>query len=236
MPTEFIPRIPKYCASYQLRKTLQQNAVRKDGSRHNFNDSNLLFPPSMIQTHLNFESVKAVVDCSCDVCRPVIVREPVNDKLLVDEIRAEPGKCLLLAVLVYMGAGFAMRHLYSHGLGRENNLHVEEAFANNADLKVKLFGHLTNPSDSRPTLNIDERAAKFCEMFAETKQLFSPPHFREGEILQEFPPNANLPFVGETELRDLESSFARLYSFRIHQDFCSPELSVRSHFKSYRPH
>lgn len=227
MLAEDSQRIPRRrsCHANQLRKKLRRSAIHKDESR-NSADSNLLFPPSMIETHLDYESVQAVQNCSCGLCRLVIDKEPFNDARLVDEIRREPGTRLLLAILVYMRKGFAMRQLYRHGLGRDNNLNVEEAFSNNADLKFKLFGH---------TSSVDEQVAKFCATFVRTKQVFNPPFFHEEENFREIPPTSNLPFIGEVELRSLESSSARLYRFRIHQGFCSQALSVRSHFKSIEP-
>lgn len=216
-----------HCSTYQLRRTLRQHAIRKDGSRHNNNDSNLLFPPSGIEKAMSSDFVAQILKCPCKICDP-LESEPFNDEQLNTEIRSRSGTRLVLAILVYMGTGFAMGPLYSHGLGRDNDLNVVEAFANNASLKSSLFGHLPALLGSRPVRSIDELAMDFCERFAETKQLFHPPSFQDGEIFWKIPSNSNLPFLDETELRNRPSSYARLYKFKIHPEFCSPELSVRS--------
>lgn len=229
MQDELFPRVARRnCSTYQLRRDLQRRAVAIDGSRENAASSNLLFVPSKIQECLDFESVKKTVNCSCAVCGPVIVREPFSDTQLINEIIGEPETRLLLAILIYMGAGFTMRSLYFHGLGRDNNLNVEEAFASNAGVKSKLFGHL--PALFTSSWSVDEISNNFCAIFAETKHLFSPPVFREGTNFRGISRNANLPFITEKELRSRESSYARLYKFKIHPEFCSSALSVRSNF------
>lgn len=223
------------CSTLQLRNQLRKLAIPKDGSPDNLLDRNLLFPPSMIQNCLTFESVGRIVNCSCAVCGPVVDSEPFNDARLINEIRNEPGNLVLLAILIHMGAGFATRLLHFHGLGKGNDFDIWAVFERNANLKSTLFQNLSDLSGSRHPLSTDELATNFCTIFAETKQLFKPPSFQEGEIFREIPPNANLPFLEETELRGRESSWARWYRFRIHKEFCSPGLSVRFHFDSVDP-
>lgn len=223
------------CLTYKLSKKLRQHAVRKDGLRDNADVSNLLFPHSMIRKQLDYESVKAVLNCSCGICAPVIVTEPFNDPRLIGEIRDERGSCVMLAILTHMGAGFALRLLHFHGLGRDHDFDIVAVFERNPDLKPKLFQKLSGLFGSRPVLSVDDLTARFCSVFKENKQLFNPPLFRAGEIYRGIPLNSNLPFVKEKELRSRESSFARVYSFQIHKDFCSPELSVRSHFILFTP-
>lgn len=215
------------CSTYQLRRSLRQHAVHKDGSWHNASDSNLLFPPSMVQKQLDFESIKKVLNCFCAVCNPVIVTEPFNDAQLISEIRDEPGSRIMLAILIHMGAGFAMRLLDFHGLGKHNDFDIVAVFERNPNLKSKLFQNHSNLLG--PAWSVDELATNFCSIFGENLQLFHPPFFREGDIFREIPFNSNLPFIGETEPRSRESSFARLYSFQIHKEFCSSALSVSSH-------
>lgn len=183
----------------------------------------------MIKDHLSSEFVAAVLGCSCRVCEP-IESEPFNDEDLNKEIRGEPEARLLLAILVFMGAGFAMRKLYFYGLGRDNDLDVEEKFANNASLKSTLFQHLPALFGSTPAPSIDEIKKEFCATFKKTRQLFKPPSFR-GETYKNIESTANLPFIHEAELRSRHSSYARLYKFQIHPEFCSLALSVRSHFE-----
>lgn len=229
MPDEDFLGVAKkhHCLTYGLRKDLRQQAIRKDGSPRNKNDSNLLFPPSTIENAMSTDFVAQILTCSCQICDP-LESEPFHDEQLNIEIRSRSGTRLLLAILVYMGTGFAMRTLYSHGLGRDDDLNVVEAFANNASLKSNLFGHLPALFGSSPVWSIDKLAKEFCERFAETKQLFHPPSFQDGEIFWKIPSNSNLPFLDETELRNRPSSYARLYRFKIHPEFCSPALSVRS--------
>lgn len=222
------------CSTHQLRKRLRQYAVHKDGSRLNTSDSNLLFPPSMMQKYLDFGSVDKIVNCSCAMCRPVIVREPSNDQRLIDEIRNEPGILVMLAILIHMGAGFAMRLLYFHGLGRGDAFDIPKVFERNPSLKSQLFQSLYDLLGLKPGSSVDELAVNFCEIFDETEQLFNPPFFQEGEIHRKIPLNSNLPFVNEEELPSGEPLFLesyRQYTFQIHSEFCSSALSVRSHIK-----
>lgn len=238
MPAEDFQSIAQInrCSTYHLRQTLRLHAVHKDGSPDNASTSNLLFPPSMIQEQLDFEPVKKIINCACAVCNPVIVIEPRNDARLISEIRDEPGSRVLLAILIHMGAGFAMRLLHYHGLGRGNDFNIQAVLERNPNnLKSKLFQNLSGLFGSQPALSVDGLAKYFCLIFAENKQLFTPPFFREEDVFREIPLNSNLPFIEENELRSRESSAARLYSFQIHNEFCSPALSVRSHFNLLTP-
>ena len=217
------------CCTTQLRNTLRKHAVRKNGSREDARNSNLLFPPSMIQIHLPFESVQKIVNCSCDVCRPVIVSEPFNDTRLINEIKDEPGSRIMIAILAHMGASFATRLLHFHGLGRGNDFDVRAVFDRNPNLKSTLFQSLSGLPRSRHAPSVDDLATTFCRTFAETKQLFIPPSFQEGEVFREIPSNSHLPFVNETDLSGRNWSSARLYTFQIHKEFCSSDLSVCFH-------
>lgn len=116
------------CSTLQLRITLRKHAVPKDGSPNNASSSNQLFPPSMIQRNLTFESVQKIVNCSCEVCRPVNASEPFNDTRLINEIMEEPGSRIMLAILTHMGAGFATTLLHFHGLGRGNDFDIRAVF------------------------------------------------------------------------------------------------------------
>ncbi|MCJ1265184.1 hypothetical protein MMC22_005059 [Lobaria immixta] len=124
-----------------------------------------------------------------------------------------------------MGLGSAIRSLYPHGLGRDNDMNVVEVLTRNAELKSSLFEGLLPLFSPEPFLSIDQLCEKFCAKFAETKQLFMPPHFEEDEIFKIIPCNSKLPFLQEMELNKRPSSYARLYKFRIHPEFCSPALS-----------
>lgn len=232
MPAEdFLSLARKHrCSTYQLRNKLRQHAVHKDGYQYNADDSNLLFPHSMIKRQLDFESVKTVLNCFCAVCKPVIVTDPFNDARIISEIRDEPGSRVMLAILTHMGAGFAMRLLHLHGLSRDHyDFDMRTVFERNPNnLKSKLFQTISGLFGSSPALSVDELAAKFCLIFTENKQLFNPPFFQEGDIFREIPLNSNLPFIQEMELRSRESSFARHYRLQIHKEFCSSALSVSS--------
>lgn len=219
------------CSTIKLRSTLRRHAVRKDRLHGNDSNPNLLFPPLMIQTHLTFKSVQKIMNCSCDVCRPVIVSEPFNDTRLINEIRDEPGSRIMLAILIDMGAGFATRLLYFHGLGRGNDFDIRAVFDRNPNLKSTLFQSLSVLSSWSHAPRVDDLATTFCKIFAETKQLFIPPFFQEGEVFREIPSNSHLPFVNETDLYGRNSSTAGLYTFQIHREFCSPDLSVCFYFK-----
>lgn len=218
------------CSTFSLQRKLRRNAERKDGSRYNAKDSNLLFPDSKLKKYLNANSIATILSCSCKICDSMD-REPLSNGQLNEEVRGEHGTVLLLAILVFMGAGFAMRPLYFNGLGRNNELNVVEAFANNGSLKSDLFGHLPTLFGPSSASSVDELANIFCAIFADTKRLFSPPHFKEEAVFREIHPNANLPFLGEIELSGRQSSYARLFKFKIHPEFCSPALSVRPYLK-----
>ncbi|MCJ1265556.1 hypothetical protein MMC22_005436 [Lobaria immixta] len=141
----------------------------------------------------------------------------------------------MLAILTYMGAGFAMRLLHFHGLGRGNDFDIRAVFDRNPNLKSTLFQTLSVLSRSRHAASVDDLATTFCKEFAETKQLFIPPSFQEGEVFREIPSNSHLPFVNETELDGRNSSYARLYTFQIHKEFCSPDLSKSTLFRKELP-
>ena len=229
MSAHFIFPVSQQCSTYRVRRNLRRNAVPKDGSHRNKGDYNLLFPPTVIETSLDIKSVADVLNCSCPVCARVIIKEPVNDHQLIHEITQESGSRELLAILVYMRAGCTMRLLHRNGLGIGNNFDVGAVFAGNHDLKFQLFRHIPAPPGILANAYVDEIATRFCAEFSQMKQLFKSPFFKDSGTFKEIPNNSNLPFLRETELRNRESSYARLYKFEIHEEFCSPALKVCTH-------
>jgi hypothetical protein len=230
MPSPFLESSARArCSSYQLRKQLKKFAVRKDGCRENAKDENLVFPPKrVLEVVLTEEEVDKVLRCSCEICRDVIVTEPVNDPILQDNIVNQPNGRVLLAVLIWMGASFAMRLLTSHGLGPDN-YNIKAAFAQHENLKRGLFQHLRNSVvDEFRGHRLRDIKGIFIASFQEATLLFTSPKLSERNVKTNFPKGCNLPFLEEEEQTHWQSSAARLYTFRIQEEFCDSAILVRN--------
>lgn len=233
--------LKKYeCRSAKVRKQLLKDAIRKNEDKHNGSDSNLLFPRTVLENVLignnNKEPVGQVLECQCRICKGKRnVLDPQNDPTLIQTISNKPDCLRSLAILIWMGASFAMRFLMDNGIGQEG-FNVDDV------LKVEnnsrdCFKHLRRGTNEYSDSNDAYIAQNFINCFKATWPLFNPPNFGKDNIMKrELWNNCNLPFlfVGnrEGELPDRQTSSARLYKFSIHRDYCPEDLLVRNHLLS----
>src|SRR5438034_2109275 len=103
-----------------------------------------------------------------------------------------------------MGAGFAMRYLTQHGLG--TSTFDIQMVLENVDRQRELLGHLATATRQFRGQILKDTVYCFVESFRNTRLLFIPQKFREGEITTQLPDAYNFPFLvhGENqgELRD----------------------------------
>ena len=212
------------CFSIIVRDELIKAAVRKNSRSRDVTDQNLLFPPSIIRKVLVRDTVANVLGCKCAICRSVKGRDILTDKQLIDVVTAEEGKDQrqLFAVLVFMGAGFAARHLCSfHTFGwddatQENSLHSD------------IFEPLTlGPMKGmiRDVPAPRQVAELFRTTFTKIWKLFDCPFIKlrnHKTILS----GGNLPFINTQPLNSDKSSFGTLFAFEIHKEFRDYDIPV----------
>ena len=191
------------CRSKPMRDKLWVRAVRKDGDEANGGERNLLFPPSRIKTVLTLEEMQAVLGCTCLLCRRQGPEPMFIAKIPLDMMQ-DWNKRLGFAILVYMGATYAAKTFFSHGLGTRG-----------FDLD-RAMRSLILPNG----INTTTFYSDFQKVFQSTKVLFEPAHFEEGSPWSTFAEDQNLPFLFEYEIRS-ESSSGKMYSFWLHQEFCT---------------
>jgi hypothetical protein len=213
------------CFSLIVREALIKAAVRKNGSSRDARDENLLFPPSVIEGVLVREKVAKVFGCKCAMCRSVKGREILTDSQLIDVVTAEEGAVQrqLFAVLAFMGAGFAARHLCSfHTFGwddatQQNSIHSDVFEPLDLDLGQ------SNALSPAP----EEIARVFRLTFTKMLKLFASPiiKLRSHETILS---GENLPFINPQPLNSDKSSFGSLFAFEIHNEFREHDIPVSS--------
>jgi hypothetical protein len=208
------------CASHELSAELRSVAKKKNGETHDKSNRNLLFPPSVIQRTLVRDKIKRVLGCNCKLCSSVRGRDLLTDEILTDAITTEDGdeQRKLFALLVFIGAGFAARHVCSfHTRGWDIT-------AREASIRSELFEPLGSatrgifPSPAEVT-NI------FIATFKQTWPLFSTPMMKIGNHVTSLS-GENLPFLNERPLDADTSSFGSMYVFEIHPEFRGPNVPV----------
>lgn len=213
------------CYSLTLRDELLKAAVKKNGKERDMTDENLLFPPSIIQNILEREKVRAILTCECTLCASVMGRELLSDGSLVDAVTARRGGGLrkLFALLVFMGAGFAVRHICSYstrGWEIENN---------QPTIQSQLFKPL-----AQIFLNPAEVTRDFISIYKKMWLLFDSPIMRMQNV-ETIYNGANLPFIDRSLTVD-EGAFGSIYGFEIHPEFRGDNIPVGGifHFKVHR--
>jgi hypothetical protein len=205
-------RAPR-CYSLELRKQLIHDAVRKNGIPNEAREEYLLFPPSCIKRVLLKDKVTQVLACRCLICGSVGGRDLLTDNTLIDAVTTEKGdeQRVLFAVLLYMGAGFAARHVCSfHTRGLEIASQAES-------LQLELFEPLENAAGTLFS-GAATVTARFTTIFEKAWRLFASPKLELAGHQWNLS-GLNLPFLYETPLKGEKSSFGRLFAFRIHPEF-----------------
>jgi hypothetical protein len=214
------------CESLSLRKALIKNAVRKNGEWDDRTIKNLLFPPSIIEKVLSREKVKGVLGCHCRICKhPPGERDLLSDATLTDAVTTKVGgeadtQRRLFAVLIYMGAGFAIRHVCSfHTRGLELTTQLQ-----GESLREELFKPLQK-SEILPD-GVDVTGI-FTSIFERIMQLFAAPRLEIASHETDLR-GKNLPFIHTEEMGNKvdKSSFGRLFAFEIHPEFRGKSIPV----------
>ncbi|PMD57433.1 kinase-like protein [Hyaloscypha bicolor E] len=222
---EALSRLPgDRCQSLRLHDVLRKEAVKKNGKKKDETTENLLFPPSVIDRILVEKEIRSIVTCVCIVCRSVKGRERLADDVLVEAVTAGDGheQRKLFALLVFMGAGFAARHICSFP-PRGWDLSSRES-----SIQSQLFEPLDRVSTD--IFSSPEKATRiFTSVFKQTWQVFDAPTMQIGSLITNLD-GANLPFINEAPLKGDKGAFGSLYSFEIHPEFSGynvPALAVR---------
>jgi hypothetical protein len=216
----FVINSKSNCVSLVLRDELIKEAVKKDGNPLNGGDKNLLFPPRIIRKVLSEDKVKDVLKCPCHICRAVKGRDPLTDDKLKDAVTKHDEQRRLFAVLVFMGAGFAARHLCSfHTSGWDSNTR-----------KDSIQSHLFKPLSS--SIGIAERFSKpkeVTETFLHTLETFWRLFASPTMTLKSHETNLsgeNLPFIEEEELNSDNPQNSKLFTFKIDEEFKDTNIPV----------
>lgn len=209
------------CYSLTLRDQLLKAAIKKNGRLRDMSDENLLFPPSIIEKTLGREKVRAILTCECTLCASVKGRELLSDDSLADAVTAKKGdeQRKLFALLVFMGAGFAVRHICSYntrGWEIENNQPTIQSQLFEPLVQINIF-----PSPAQVTQD-------FISIYKKMWLLFDSPTMHMGNVKTNYD-GANLPFIDRSLNAD-KGAFGSIYCFEIHAEFCGDNIPVRGIF------
>jgi hypothetical protein len=192
-----------------------KEAVKKNGKQRDMSDENLLFPPSTIEKILGREKVRAILTCECTLCASVMGRELLSDDSLVDAVTAKKGDGLrkLFALLVFMGAGFAVRHICSY------NTRGWEIENNQLTIQSQLFEPLVQIFSNPAEVTQD-----FISIYKKMWLLFDSPIMRMRNVKTIYN-GANLPFIDRSLTAD-KGAFGSIYGFEIHPEFRGDNIPV----------
>ncbi|PMD43575.1 kinase-like protein [Hyaloscypha variabilis F] len=227
VPCDFINAIKKQrCASITAIDELRREAVQK-GSRHDWSDANLLFPPTLLQKFLsNKQRLELILGCQCAICKCFSDGSSVAvNTTLINRLRHQNEDDLrrLFVALLFMGAGFIARHLcgiHTNGLDlgpQEADIQALFSRARQQDLWTK---------------KRDPNADRLLAIFKDTRKIFQVPKFdlpdQDILVTKKFRGHENLPFLNEQPLGNQDR--AHIWSFEIHSEYRGenvPEKLVR---------
>lgn len=225
------------CASLDLRNGLIEHAVRKDGVFRNAVDRNLLFPPSIIQNVLSKDKMNNVLNCRCKICCAVKGRDQGRDQgrdLLISNILKDDRQRRLSAVLVFMGAGFAARYIFSLST-RGFGFNICED-----SIKSKLFEPLSSADVAETFSNPEQVTKNFLHTLKIFYRLFDSPKMTLESNHTDLS-GENLPFIDEKELNSDNPQNSKLFTFKIHREFKDTNIPVGTspvflfHMNPHRP-
>jgi hypothetical protein len=156
--------------------------------------------------------------CPCTLCRSVEGRDLSSVEFLVDAITKKEGETerRLFALLVFIGAGFSVRHICSfHGRGKS---------AQESSLQSQLFEPLQRVSKGIFP-SAEETTHIFNSIYKKNWPLFDTPIMRIGSHITSLS-GENLPFLDEKPLEGDKSSYGSLFSFTIHREFRGDKVPV----------
>lgn len=211
------------CYSLTLRDELLKAAIKKNGRKWDQSADNLLFPPSIIEKKLGREKVRAILTCECTLCASVKGRELLSDNSLVDAVTAKKGdeQRKLFALLVFMGAGFAVRHICSYNTRGWDIEHHQPT------IQSQLFEPLARITDN--IFPIPAQVARdFISIYKQMWLLFDSPTMHMGNVKTKYD-GANLPFIDRVLTAD-KGAFGSIYCFEIHAEFRGDKIPVRDIF------
>jgi hypothetical protein len=208
------------CNSLALSAELRSAAIKKNGKSRDMRDENLLFSPSIIQKTLTLDKVRNILRCGCKLCGSVKGGDLLTDNILTDAILTQDGDELrrLFALLTFMGAGFAVRHICSFST-RGWDITTRES-----SIRSLLFEPMEQstkgifPTPAAITLI-------FTDIFKKTWPLFATPVMQIEKHMIRLT-GESLPFLNERPLNADKSSFGSMYSFEIHPEFCGENIPV----------
>lgn len=221
--SDFYDAVKKYtkkesnrCEILQLRDNLMKAAIPKNTHKTNQMAYNLLFPPSVLREICTKQAVKSLLDCTCKICSALPGgKSQLRDNNLANGITTDGAseRLLLFALLIYMGAGFAVREVCFTVVSGLDISALEEF------LRKEFFPHLDNKGIS---LSDKDTTSRFLEIFKQACRVFNTPFFASRRGGTEKFIDLNLPFIGENRVGD-----SNLWRFTIHSEFCESELRVR---------
>ena len=211
------------CFSLSLRDELLKSAIKKNGRPRDMSDENLLFPPSIIEKRLAREKVRAILTCECTLCVSVKGRELLSDDSLVDAVTTKKGdeQRKLFALLAFMGAGFAVRHICSY------NTRGWEIENNQPTIQSQLFEPLVEVTHNIFP-NPDQVTRYFISIYKKMWLLFDSPTMHMRNVKTNYD-GANLPFIDRGLTAD-RGAFGSIYCFEIHVEFRGENIPVRDIF------
>jgi len=215
---DILVRNGKRCVSLVIRDDLIKHAVKKDGDNRNLVDGNLIFPPSILRNFLDERVVRTVLGCKCNICEAATRGNLFDDKYLIDTLIKRDGegpyKRILFGTLIHMGTPYATRHICSF------NTRGRALSGQNETLSRELFDPLRQKGFLPST---DNPVEAFISNYGRIEHLFNNPRMEFQNVNTRYY-SENLPFIRQSLLGNVNSSFGRLYSFEIHEEFCGVNI------------
>ncbi len=186
-------------------------------------DQALFFPYKAIQRIFtprdDTNPVKSMLACGCQSCKQgrkgsnLTERGPLADRIM------ERPMTVLLAILIFIGHAYLIRHFASHDRIGDNSLDSVTEYVKSKENHEKW-----------QKLLLRHGIDGFCNFYNSARNLFEPPTFTMGEPTAEYLNVQRMPFLDE-KLHTRGSS-GKVFKFNIHPDYLDEAIKVESWYTS----
>jgi hypothetical protein len=225
------------CKSYQIRKTLYEHSVKKDGRASNHDDRNQLFLFSKTKGIVGKKNLPGILQCPCILCEKYEGNALKSDEEKVEAILASPTLRTKITILLSMGACFSIQAFLDNGLMKEDREIDDLDFVRSStdslfrDLKSGLFKDNKLGSGYQDLKQFHEKTIEnlqddLCKAYKYTSNIFKSPVMGT-ETWTTLPPEVNLPFIKEEPFDKTRAYWLHIKKLEIHPEYLAKRIKVR---------
>lgn len=176
-------------------------------------DQLLFFPQGAVRDifrpHNDTHPVREILECPCNKCKRGGSRNQAELEALTPKI--EQKSTILLAVLIYIGHGYLIRHFGSSDRIRDGSF----------DSVTSYLTRDENLAKSKAILHSEDIEA-FCKLYDSAVNLFQPPKFSMEGPTTPYETAYRMPFT--KDLPHAHGASGKVHKFNIHEDYLDQKI------------